>query len=745
MRLKRLRLTDLQRHEDLDLEFAPGLTIVRGPNEAGKTTIERAIEYGLFRKVTAAGQDVEGLRRWGAPEEAAPTVRIDFTDDDGVDGSLSKVFAGAKGKVELIVGAESITDPAEVERRLADLTGIPSEKFFRSTAAVRHEELADLDRDESTLRDRLQEAMSGADRGTGAARKKLADTIARYTATGAKNPGIIKSLTDTTTTLEMTLRDGEAALSRLEEERAVLSRARDALTVAEQRLEVDRVALADAERAVALKTRQDEAQARYEKYRRAAELRDEIETQDAAHPSRIPLVALRAAVERIRDLEAKISEYRAELAEEPDLSSYDVGALPTPEWRRPAIIGLVLTVVGVGLAVAGAVGTINLGPIGQIPTVVAFAIAAVGVALDVLAIVRQRRSKDVGRQNVLRNEQISRRLRGRSEIEQAMHDAEAKRAQELTNIDLPDLPAAEALLAAETEHVAGIDQLKAELRGLLAGETPSDDLARLRDVAANEAEQARHALAGMGDVGQDPQRALDRSSSAVRLGIAERERTLRESAEAEGRVKANDVDAEQVAATAEQLATSRDRLLAAERRLRVTRGTLEALDRAVEGTMKKAARYLEKRMATDVARITGGRYRRIRVDENELTFSVWSMERSDWVDVRDLSQGTLDQFYLAARLGLVRQVTRDRRPPMIFDDPFLTFDDVRAREALQLMRETATDLQVIYLTTSDRYDAVADSVIVLEAPTALDVTADEIVAATGAAASAAGTQPVAGA
>ena len=269
--------------------------------------------------------------------------------------------------------------------------------------------------------------------------------------------------------------------------------------------------------------------------------------------------------------------------------------------------------------------------------------------------------------------------------------------------------------------MAAIDQLKAELRGVLGNETPTDDLARLRDAAANEAEQARHALAGMGEVGKDPQRALDRSSSAVRLGTAERERTLRESSEAEGRVQANDVDAEQVAATAEQLAVARERLQAADRRLRVTRGTLDALDRAVEGTMKKAARFLEKRMATDVARITAGRYRRIRVDENELTFSVWSMERSDWVDVRDLSQGTLDQFYLAARLGLVRQVTKDRRPPMIFDDPFLTFDDERARLALELMRETAADLQVIYLTTSERYDAVADKVIVLEAPTALDI------------------------
>jgi len=30
-------------------------------------------------------------------------------------------------------------------------------------------------------------------------------------------------------------------------------------------------------------------------------------------------------------------------------------------------------------------------------------------------------------------------------------------------------------------------------------------------------------------------------------------------------------------------------------------------------------------------------------------------------------KGTLDQFYLAARLGLVRQVTQDRRPPLVFD------------------------------------------------------------------------------
>ena len=65
-------------------------------------------------------------------------------------------------------------------------------------------------------------------------------------------------------------------------------------------------------------------------------------------------------------------------------------------------------------------------------------------------------------------------------------------------------------------------------------------------------------------------------------------------------------------------------------------------------------------------------------------------------------------------------MTGDRRPPLVLDDPFVTLDDERAPRALELLREVSTDFQVIYLTTSDRYDALADSVVVLEGPTAVD-------------------------
>jgi DNA repair exonuclease SbcCD ATPase subunit len=304
----------------------------------------------------------------------------------------------------------------------------------------------------------------------------------------------------------------------------------------------------------------------------------------------------------------------------------------------------------------------------------------------------------------------------------------AARDTALGALALPDLPAVEQLLAAETAHVATIEALHAEYRGLLGDEQPADDVARLRDAAAAEGETARHALSGMGDVGADPMGTRDRARAAVATGEAERERTLAAQADARARVEQNPIDAEEVAATSEALATASERLDLDERRERVYRTTLETLDRAEEATMKRAARFLEKRMAGDVATITGGRYRRVQVDEAELTLRVWAPERGDWVDVRTLSQGTIDSFYLAARLGLVRQVTQDRRPPLIFDDPFLTFDATRAQQALALLREIAADHQVIYLTASDRYDSVAERVIELPGPTGRDV-ADPVPAA----------------
>ena len=176
MRVRRLSGRDFRRYRAFDIDFAPGLTVIRGPNEAGKTTVQRALELALTRRATSATAELEAMRPWGAPPDARSAITVTFEqdDDDGQKvGTLEKTFAGSKGTVLLEYDGQSIADPTLADQVMAELTGIPTEGFFRSTASVHHFEVSDLSRDEGALRDRLQASISGADRGTSRARKKL--------------------------------------------------------------------------------------------------------------------------------------------------------------------------------------------------------------------------------------------------------------------------------------------------------------------------------------------------------------------------------------------------------------------------------------------------------------------------------------------------------------------------------------------------------------------------------------------
>ena len=712
MNVTRLRLENFKRHTELEMELVGGLNVVRGANEAGKTTIQRALEMVLFRRPTSSSQDLDETRPW-RDTEADPVVEIDF-DDDNAGGTLRKTFAGQRGTVELRLGDETFTDPAAVEAQVARLTGLPSEKFFRATASVHHQELGGLTQDESTLRDRLQQSMSGADRGTHAARRKLEEAIRRYRTEGAKNPGYLKVMRADVDRLREQVKRGEAELAGLEQDRRSLAEARAARAAYDAQLAEQREGVAKAERAASLTATVAEATRRYTTYRRAAELHDEIAKFEASHPSAIPLPKLRSTVEQLRNLEFQISEMRAELAAEPDLSGYDVSTT-VPRWRPWAVAGGALLAGAALAAVAGV--ALN-------STVVGLAIAALLIAAGVFASWRalglRRLVNDIRLQNELRESEIARQLSGRTDLAERVRQAEQDRAEALSSVGSVDLARAEVTLAAETEHTSQIASAKAEYRGLLGDDPADENVAALRDAAAAEADQCRHALAGMGELGREPEKQLAAFNLALQRLTPAREAALHAEAQADARVSANEVDAEKVAADAESLEAAEESLASAERRLRIYEDVLATLNGAERATMKKAARFLEQRMARDIERITGGRYRRLKVDEATLTFSVFSSESNDWIDVRQLSQGTLDQLYLCARLGIVRQVTQPASPPLIFDDPFITFDDERARRALSLLKDIARDHQVIYLTTSDRYDKLADRVVELPTPAEKD-------------------------
>jgi len=719
VRITKLTVRDFRRYREFEVPLAPGLTIVHGPNEAGKTTIQRALELVLTKKVTAGGQEMDGFRSWDAPEDARPVISIGFEVDDDDNGGgthpglVEKSFQGQRGTVRLEYEGQVITDPTLADQALAELTGIPTEAFFRSTASIRHHELADLDRDEATLRDRLQASISGADRGTSRAKKRLERAIFELKTQGQKNPGRLKVAEEMVGREAGFVDQGELALAQLDRDRDTLAGAKERRTSSEADLAERRAMLEKARQAERLAAERDAAQERFERYRTAVTVSEELHGLRASHPSPNPLPVLEQVVGRLRTLDQRTRELKAALAGEIEVS-FEIP--PPPTWRPISRIGLLL--VAVGLLVAGgafALRTLKVVDLGTAPLLLGGAIAGIGLILAFVAWWLRRHDR-VNTQ--LRDVEIDRRLRGRSEMEAELKQCEADTAQQLGGIGLADLAAAETMLAAEQEHVAAIDRLQAQLDGLV-GKEPAETLAERRDSAALEIEQKGHALESLGPIAREP-RARERLEVEIRDLEAALERARDDEANARARVDTNPVDAEAVAGHAELLATWRDELAALQRRARVYERTLLEIEAAEQATMKTATRYLEETMVADIARVTEGRYRRVQVDDKTFDIRVHAPERGDWVNVTSLSQGTLDLVYLVARIGLVRLVTGDKRPPLILDDPFVTFDDERAKRSLDLLRDVARDFQVIYLTTSNRYDASADAVVPLAGPTELD-------------------------
>ena len=716
MRVRRLSARDFRRYRDLDIAFAPGLTVVRGPNEAGKTTVQRALELVLTRRATSTAAELEALRPWDASPEARSVVSIEFEQDDEdgqKTGTVEKTFAGGKGTVRLEYDGQTISDPTLADQLLAELTGIPTEAFFRSTASVRHFEISDLARDEGALRDRLQASISGADRGTSCARRKLDRALHDLTTKGERNPGRLKVADQAVTQARAALEQGELALAQLERDRDALSIARDRRADSETALAERRSLLEKARQAERISAERTAATERYERYRQAVDVGAEIEGLAGTHPSPHPLTVLRVTVERLRTMDQRIRELKAALSGEIDVQ-FEVA--PAATWQPLSRWSIAL--VALGLVIAGgsfAARALGIADPGVVAQGAGGVIAAIGLVLAAVAWWLRRNDKMQGQ---LRDVEIDRRLRGRSEMEAELRLTEAGLEQQLGTLGLADLAEAEELLSREEAHVSQIERLEAQLDGLV-GKEPRESLPTVRDAAALEIEQKTSALDALGPIAREP-RARERLEVEVHDQEEALERARDDEANARARVEANAVDAEQVAGQAERLATWQEQLAALQRRQRVYDLTLQAIAMAEQATMKTATRYLEAHMVRDLATATDGRYRRVRVDDRTLDIEVHVPEKADWVPVSSLSQGTLDLVYLVARLGLVRLITGDRRPPLVFDDPFVTLDTARAARAVELLKVIASDFQVIYLTTSDRYDDAADAVVELLGPTAVD-------------------------
>jgi uncharacterized protein YhaN len=133
---------------------------------------------------------------------------------------------------------------------------------------------------------------------------------------------------------------------------------------------------------------------------------------------------------------------------------------------------------------------------------------------------------------------------------------------------------------------------------------------------------------------------------------------------------------------------------------------LEALKEADDQLHARLSPQLSRRAGEYFAALTQGRYTAVSLTR-DLEVTVREGESLTEQPLAYLSQGTVDQLYLALRLAVAETVLPEGQTcPLILDDALVSFDDQRLALALDLLADLAKDRQILLFTCQQREEAL---------------------------------------
>ena len=697
MRLLELRVRNFRQHRDARFQFAAGLNVVVGPNEAGKSALRDALRGALFANPTSDRQDSD-LRPWGGTE--APVLELVFEIPQG-RFELIKDFAA--NRMVLRGQGRTWERSREVQEAICRALGFHSEKAFLATAHVKQAELDQIQ--ERGVAAQLGRIVAGADedasRALQALQKALQD-LERGLSRPATNPGRLYRLQQRFRELQ----------SRAEDlRRAVEEARRTAQQLADLRRQLAEVDADLQHRMQLLELNRQIQQAR--------EKRDRLRREVASR---------RTLLQQVDDLQEQVRRARETLAGLPEVDEEQLARVgealsqaeelefqaselePGEQHRMPEAQGGWTWVWGLVAAAAAAI-------LLEQPVFVRAALALFSVGAVLLAwrdwhrAAAHRQAQAEARAQQERN-RLARQLREKVAHLRAQAQRELKQAGVATVEEL------RARLRRRRDLEQAVRIAQHRLQDLLAGREPAAIAEELESLSADlhaavaflESEVVR----GKSLLPLDLQRleAETQRLQELRGQLSSQLQRL------EGRLEAAPEE-EELLRVEEELDGCRAELERLERRARALRVAAEVLQEAKSAVEVPARRAVGERAGQSLARLTGGRYTRVRIPNGEsLRLEVWSDEAGLWLPPEEphLSRGTVDLVYLAARVALVDVLAPQARTPLLLDDPFVTLDPDRRHRALDWLRELARDRQVFLFTWDEAVARHADAVVRLPPP-----------------------------
>jgi uncharacterized protein YhaN len=101
-----------------------------------------------------------------------------------------------------------------------------------------------------------------------------------------------------------------------------------------------------------------------------------------------------------------------------------------------------------------------------------------------------------------------------------------------------------------------------------------------------------------------------------------------------------------------------------------------------------------------LSEVTDGAYNELLINrEMQISVRIPQTKALNEAPESQLSQGTVDQIYLALRLAMVQCISENgEQIPMLLDDPFANYDDARLARAMKLLRRISSTNQILLFT-----------------------------------------------
>lgn len=131
---------------------------------------------------------------------------------------------------------------------------------------------------------------------------------------------------------------------------------------------------------------------------------------------------------------------------------------------------------------------------------------------------------------------------------------------------------------------------------------------------------------------------------------------------------------------------------------------IEAIDALSIDIHDSFGDQINKRLSYIVEKVTNGRYTAVKMDEN---LGIKVLRDYDYISFEKLSAGAIAEVYLALRITIADILNGTKTLPLILDDAFVLYDDERLKATLKELSHIA-DRQILIFTCHDREKSMLD-------------------------------------